>query len=213
MEKGRGQRLNLFMSIRTNIIEVMKMKVAAIVGSICKESYNMKLARYIQNRYKYFFQLEVLNIREILFYDQDIKAALPQSVIDFKAKVAATDAVLWVTPEYNSTIPGVMVNAIDWLSHVDRVMIRRPLWIVGSSIGLLGSIKRQGHLRDIPFVLRISSPLLPGNEVYMGLAHEKFDGKGELTDEPTIRYLDLVVENFVKWMKEQTQLKGLQATK
>ena len=142
MEKGRGQRLNLFMSIRTNIIEVMKMKVAAIVGSICKESYNMKLARYIQNRYKYFFQLEVLNIREILFYDQDIKAALPQSVIDFKAKVAATDAVLWVTPEYNSTIPGVMVNAIDWLSHVDRVMIRRPLWIVGSSIGLVGSIKR-----------------------------------------------------------------------
>lgn len=96
MEKGRGQRLNLFMSIRTNIIEVMKMKVAAIVESIRKESYNMKLARYIQNRYKHFFQLEVLNIRELPFYDQDIKAALPQSGTDFKAKIAAADAVLWV---------------------------------------------------------------------------------------------------------------------
>ncbi|WP_223592740.1 NADPH-dependent FMN reductase [Neobacillus bataviensis] len=189
------------------------MKVAAIVGSIRKESYNMKLARYIQNRYKHFFQLEVLNIRELPFYDQDIEAAPPQSVIDFKVKVAAADAVLWVTPEYNSTIPGVMVNAIDWLSRVDRVMIGKPSWIVGSSMGMLGSVKGQGHLRDILFASGISSPLLPGNEVYIGLVHEKFDGKGELTDEPTIQYLDLVAENFVKWMKEQSRLKGLQDAK
>ncbi|MGG1397719.1 NADPH-dependent FMN reductase [Bacillus salipaludis] len=189
------------------------MKVAAIVGSIRKESYNIKLASYIQNRYKLFFQLEVLNIRELPFYDQDIEDAPPQSVIDFKAKVAAADAVLWVTPEYNSTIPGVMVNAIDWLSRVDRIMIGKPSWIIGSSMGLLGSVKGQGHLRDILFASGISSPLLPGNEVYIGLVHEKFDGKGELTDEPTIQYLDLVVENFVKWMKEQSRLKGLQAAK
>jgi NAD(P)H-dependent FMN reductase len=202
MEKGRGQRLNLFISIRANIIEVIKIKVAAIVGSIRKESYNMKLARYIQNRYKRLFQLEVLNIRELPFYDQDIEAAPPQSVIDFKAKVAAADAVLWVTPEYNSTIPGVMVNAIDWLSRVDRVMIGKPSWIVWSSMGLLGSVKGQGHLRDILFASGISSPLLPGNEVYIGLVHEKFDEKDELTDEPTIQYLDLVAENFVEWMKE-----------
>lgn len=196
------------MSIRNLIIEVTKMKVAAIVGSIRQNSYNLKIARYIQNRFKSLFQLDILNIRGLPFYDQDIESAPPQPVIDFKAQVAAADAVLWVTPEYNSTIPGVMANAIDWLSRVDRVMIGKPSWIVGSSMGLLGSVKAQGHLRDILFSPGISSPLLPGNEVYIGLVHEKIDEKGELTDEPTIKYLDLVTDNFVNWMKEAGNLGG-----
>lgn len=206
-----ADRLNLFNSIRKIIIEVMKMKVAAIVGSIRKDSYNLKLARYIQNRYQHLFQLDVLNIRDLPFYDQDIETTPPQPVIDFKARVAAADAVLWVTPEYNSTIPGVMANAIDWLSRVDRVMIGRPSWIVGSSMGLLGSVKAQGHLRDILFSSGISSSLLPGNEAYIGLVHEKLNEQGELTDEPSIKYLDLVVDNFVKWMNEISQLKRHQS--
>lgn len=78
-------------------------------------------------------------------------------------------------------------------------------------MGLLGSVKAQGHLRDILFSSGISSPLLPGNEVYIGLVHEKLNEKGELTDEPTIKYLDLVAENFVTWMKEQSRLKQLQS--
>ena len=153
--------------------EVVQMKVVAIVGSIRKDSYNLKLAQYIQKRYQEHFDLEILNIREIPFYDQDIENNPPEVVTDFKNKVKNADAVLWVTPEYNGTVPGVLVNVIDWLSRVDKVMIGKPSWIMGASMGNLGTVKAQLHLRDILFAAGVSSPLLPGNEVYVGAVHTK----------------------------------------
>lgn len=181
------------------------MKVVAIVGSIRKESYNLKLAQFIQKRYQKHFDLEILNIRELPFYDQDIEMAPPTVVKDFKSKVAGADAVLCVTPEYNATVPGVLVNAIDWLSRVEKVMNGKPSWIVGASMGNLGTVKAQLHLREILFAMGLSSPLLPGNEVYVGAVHEKFNEAGELTHEPTIQFLDTVVDNFINWMKHQNR--------
>ena len=96
------------------------MKVVAIVGSIRKESFNLKLAQHVQERYADKFELEILSLRDIPMYDQDIELDAPKIVLDFKARVKAADAVLWVTPEYNSTIPGVLGNAIDWMSRVDQ---------------------------------------------------------------------------------------------
>lgn len=176
------------------------MKIVAIVGSIRKDSYNLKLAKYIQKRYQERFELEILNLRELPFYDQDIEMNPPEAVQTFKQKVASSDAVLWVTPEYNGTIPGVLGNAIDWLSRVDKVMIGKPSWIVGASMGNLGTVKAQLHLRDILFAAGISSPLLPGNEVYVGAVHEKLDETGELTHEPTVQFLDTVVDHFIDWI-------------
>lgn len=181
------------------------MKIVAIVGSIRKESYNLKLAKYIQKQYQEKFDLEILNIRDLPFFDQDIENDPPVVVKEFKSKVAKADAVLWVTPEYNGTVPGVLVNAIDWLSRVDKVLIGKPSWIVGASMGNLGTVKAQLHLRDILFAAGVSSPLLPGNEVYVGAVHEKIDHEGNLTHEPTVQFLDMVVENFITWFKQYTR--------
>jgi len=178
------------------------MKVVAIVGSIRKESYNMALAKFIQKRYAEKFELEVLSLRDLPMYDQDIENEAPQTVLDFKAKVKAADAVLWLTPEYNGTVPGVMVNAIDWLSRVDKVMIGKPSFMMGASMGNLGTVKAQLHLRDILFSPGINSPLLHGNDVYIGAVHTKFDAEGNLTDEGTVKFLDTVVENFLDWVKK-----------
>lgn len=104
--------------------------------------------------------------------------------------------------EYNSTIPGVLGNAIDWLSRVDKVMNGKPSIIMGSSMGMLGSVKAQMHLRDILFAIGLNSPVLPGNEVYIGVVHEKIDAQGQLTDEATIAFLDGVIANFMEWMKQ-----------
>ncbi|MBB6675216.1 NADPH-dependent FMN reductase [Cohnella nanjingensis] len=175
------------------------MKIAAIVGSIRKDSYNLKLAQYVKERYKDRFELEILSLRDLPIYDQDIENTPPEAVTKFKAKVAAADAVLWITPEYNGTISGVLGNAIDWLSRVDKVMVGKPSWIMGASMGLMGTVKAQLHLREILFAMGLSSPLLPGNEVYVGAVHEKFDAEGNLIHEPTVKFLDAVVDNFLKW--------------
>ncbi|TJY41749.1 NAD(P)H-dependent oxidoreductase [Cohnella pontilimi] len=175
------------------------MKIAAIVGSNRKESYNLKLTKFLQKRYANRFELEIVSITELPFYNQDIENTPPESVTQFKAKIKAADAVLWVVPEYNGTVPGIMVNAIDWLSRVDRVMIGKPSWIIGASMGNLGTVKAQAHLRDILFASGVNSPLLPSNEVYVGAVHEKIDAQGNLIHEPTVQFLDSVVNNFIAW--------------
>jgi chromate reductase, NAD(P)H dehydrogenase (quinone) len=179
------------------------MKITAIVGSIRKDSYNHKLAQYVKERYKEHFELEILSIQDLPFYNQDIELDPPANVLDFKKKVAEADAVLWVTPEYNYSIPGVLKNAMDWLSRVDKVMIGKPSWIMGATMGTLGTVRAQQHLRDILFSSGINSPLLPGNEVYIGQVHEKMDEAGNLTHEPTIKFLDLVADNFINWMNQR----------
>lgn len=177
------------------------MKVVAIVGSIRKDSYNMKLAKFVLKRYTSQFDLEILDLSVLPFYNQDIEENPPKEVVEFKQKVKEADAVLWVTPEYNATVPGVLVNAIDWLSRVDKVMIGKPSFIMGASMGILGSVKAQIHLRNILFAAGLQSPVLMGNEVYVGAAHTKFDEEGNLTDEATVQFLDKVIDNFITWMK------------
>ncbi len=146
--------------------------------------------------------IEIASIRDLPHYDQDIENEPPAVVKEFKSKVAAADAVLWATPEYNYSIPGVLKNAIDWLSRVDKVMIGKPSLIVGASRGALGTVRAQQHLRDILYSIGVSSPIMLGNEVYIGAVHEKIDENGNLTHEPTVAFLDQVVENFVSWCKQ-----------
>lgn len=133
-------------------------------------------------------------------YNQDDELQAPPAVQQLKQQINDADAVLWVTPEYNATIPGILGNAIDWLSRVDKVMIGKPSIIMGASMGNLGTVKAQMHLRDILFAAGLQSPVLIGNEVYIGAAHTKFNEEGQLTDEATIAFLDTVIKNFKAWV-------------
>ena len=177
------------------------MKIVAIVGSIRKESYNLQLAKHIHSRYADQFEVEILDLKPLPMYNQDEELNPTQEVVDFKAKIKGADAVLWVTPEYNATIPGVLGNAIDWISRVEKVMHGKPSIIMGASMGALGTVKAQMHLRDILFASGINSPLLPMNEVYVGAAHTKFNEQGQLVDEATVKFIDSVIVNFQEWMK------------
>lgn len=179
-------------------------KIAVLVGSNRKESLNKKLAVYMQNRYQMTAEIEILPIEKLPMYNQDDELTPPEIVKEIKKKVAESDGVLFVTPEYNHSIPAFLKNAIDWFSRVDKVMTGKPVMIVGSSPGVLGTARAQMHLRQILNSPGISALTLPGNEVFIGAVHEKLDESGNLVHEPTIQFIDTVMENFISWIKKQS---------
>jgi len=178
------------------------MKIVAIVGSISEKSNNKKLAEFMKERYKDKFEIEVLSLKDIPIYNEDNELDPPSVVKEVKSKIKESDGILIVTPEYNHSIPGVLKNALDWFSRVDRVMVDKPTMIVGASMGALGTVKAQIHLRQILNSGGVAALTLPGNEVLIGSIQDKVDEKGNLTDESTIKFLDKVVDNFVEWAEK-----------
>ncbi|WP_010301964.1 NADPH-dependent FMN reductase [Kurthia senegalensis] len=180
------------------------MKIVGIVGSVRKQSFNKMLANYVATRFADKFELDVLTLEDLPLYNQDIENEAPQAVKQFKARVAEADAVIWFTPEYNGTMPGVLVNAIDWLSRVDKVMVGKPSLVMGASMGALGTVKAQGHLYDVLRSPGIDSPFLAGSyQVVVGSVHTKFDENGQLTDAATEQFLHVVTDQFVTFVQKQ----------
>lgn len=178
------------------------MKVVAIVGSISKESNNKKLAQFMKERYKDKIEIEILSLKDIPMYNEDDELNPTLAVTEMKNKIKESDGILFVTPEYNHSIPGVLKNALDWFSRVDRVMVNKPSMIVGASMGALGTVKAQIELRQILNSGGIATLNLPGNEVFIGNIQDKIDEKGNLIDESTIKFLDNTVDNFIKWVEK-----------
>lgn len=176
----------------------MTIKVKAIIGSNSSTSYNLKLVEFMKNRYADQLEIIPVLINDVEMYSIDIENNPPANAKKFKQDVKDADAILFAVPEYNFSIPGVMKNAIDWLSRGGDLEIKdKPAFIVGSSMGTLGSVRAQIHLREILSNPNLSPILLPNNEVYIGSVHEKINEAGEITDQPTIDFLDSVVKNFV----------------
>ncbi|OAO79762.1 NADPH:quinone oxidoreductase [Geobacillus stearothermophilus] len=180
------------------------MNIVALVGSLRKDSYNRKLAEFMRERYKDKFQLDIADIGALPHYNQDDELDPPEVVAAFKRQVADVDGVLIVTPEYNWSVPGVLKNALDWLSRVDKVLVNKPVMIVGVSTGMMGTIRAQLHLRQILQSPGLAAKVLPpaGNEVLINFVNQKFDESGQLTDAATIQLLDQVIERFVQWIAQ-----------
>lgn len=178
------------------------MKIVAMVGSNRKESYNMKLVRYMQERYVNDVEIEILPIDELPFYNQDHELDPPELVKIMREKIKESDGILFATPEYNASISAVLKNAIDWFSRVEFVLVDKPTMIVGASMGILGSVKAQLQLRQILNANNVSARVLPGNEVYVGAVHEKIDENGNLIHEPTVQFIDNVMKNYIQWIEK-----------
>jgi chromate reductase, NAD(P)H dehydrogenase (quinone) len=179
------------------------MKIVAMVGSLRKESFNMQLAKTMQERYQERLDIEIADIGSLPFFDQDEENNPPQIVKEFKESIAKADGVMIITPEYNWSVPGVLKNAIDWTSRVDKVFINKPVMVAGVTPGMLGTIRAQLHLREILVSPGVQAKVLPpgGNEVLVNFAPQKFDeGTGRMTDENTLNFLDGIIDKFIKFV-------------
>lgn len=170
------------------------MKLITFVGSLREKSYNKALAMYVQETIDSSVEMEIVDI-DLPYFNEDIEANKPEKVNAFLAQVEKGDAFLFVTPEYNHSVPGGLKNAIDWASRGDA-LTGKPAFVMGASPGAIGAERAQLHLRQILDTKEMR--VLPGNEVIVASAYEKIID-GVLTDADTKSFIDTVVKNFISW--------------
>jgi chromate reductase len=168
-------------------------------GSLRKGSYNAALLRAIAELAAPTVQLEQATIAGIPLYDGDLEAAsgLPTTVRELQQKLANSAGLIIVTPEYNSSIPGVLKNALDWLSRGDdakRALGGRPVAITGASPGRLGTALSQAAW--LPVFRALGMNLWPGARLHVSEAHKAFDASGKLVDDKVRSLLQEFVTGF-----------------
>jgi chromate reductase len=177
--------------------------VAVIVGSLRKESFSRKIAIAIAALAPPSLKLETIEIGELPLYDQDADGPNPPAPwTAFRARIRAADALLFVTPEYNRSVPGVLKNAIDVGSrpYGQSAWQGKPGAVVSVSPGALGAFGANHHLRQSLVFLDV--PVMQQPEAYIGGVTGLLDAKGNLTNEPTRDFLRKFAEAFAAWIEK-----------
>ena len=179
------------------------MKLLAIVGSLRKDSVNKKSMKAFQEELPAGTEVEYAEIGNIPLYNQDEQEkGFPASVNKLTEQVKNADAVVFATPEYNYSVPGVLKNALDWVSRVpNQPFSGKTAMIIGASPGNLGTARAQYHLRQIGVFLNIN--FLNRPEVMISSAYGKFDESGKLTDASTREFLKKAGQALVDAVKKQ----------
>jgi len=177
------------------------LKVLGIAGSLRKGSYNRAALRAAVELAPEGVVIETFELDGIPPFNQDDDQHPPARVVELKRKVREADAILFVTPEYNYSIPGVLKNAIDWGSrpYGDSCWEGKPVAVMGASAGNLGTARAQYHLRQV-FVFLDMHPL-NRPEVMIAHAQNKFDANGNLTDDDTRKHTRALLDALASWSR------------
>ena len=171
-------------------------KVGYMVGSLAKNSINRKLAKALVRLAPAEFSLSEIRFDALPLYSYDYDADFPQPARAFKDAIAAVDAMLFVTPEYNRSIPGGLKNAIDWGSrpYGQNSFARKAVAIIGASPGKIGTAVAQSHLRSI--MAFCNAPLMNSIEAYIQFLPGLITDDGEVTDPQTEEFLKNFMSEF-----------------
>ncbi|MGF6433641.1 MULTISPECIES: NADPH-dependent FMN reductase [Bradyrhizobium] len=183
----------------------MAYNIVTIVGSIRKQSFSLKIANALAKLAPASLKLDVTTLQEISFFNQDLEAAPPADWLAFREKLQKSNGVLFVTPEYNRSIPGVLKNAIDVASrpYGKSSFSGKPIGIIGNSPGPLGGVSAVKHLQNI--LPGISGPILGQPEAYLNGVGDAFNDNGELTKESLKGVLQQYLDAFAAFIEKQNR--------
>ena len=178
--------------------------IVTIVGSLRKESFSLKVANAVAKLAPASLKLDVTTLNGISFFNQDLEAAPPADWLAFREKLQKSNGVLFVTPEYNRSIPGVLKNAIDVASrpYGRSSFLGKPIGIIGNAPGQLGAVSAAKHLQNI--LPGIAGPIL-GTEAFLNGVGDAFDDKGELIKEALQKVLQQYIDAFAAFVDKQNR--------
>jgi len=179
----------------------MTYRIAVLVGSLRRDSFNRQLAQALMKLAPPQLEFASVRIDDLPLFNQDDEGSPSEPVRRFKTEIAGAQGVLFVTPEYNRSIPGVLKNAIDQGSrpYGQSVWGDKPAGIIGVSIGAIGTALAQQHLRNV--LAYLDMPTLGQPEMFIQNKPGLFGANGEIGNEDTKQFLQKFVERFADWVK------------
>jgi chromate reductase, NAD(P)H dehydrogenase (quinone) len=183
-------------------------RIAVLVGSLRRESFNRRLANAVSTIGPSDFSFEQLRIDDLPPYNQDEEKEPASSVTRLKDAIRASQGVLFVTPEYNRSVPGVLKNAIDHASrpYGESAFDGKPAGVMGASSGAPGTSMAQQHLRNM--LAYLDMPTLGQPEVFIQVKEGMFDEDGRLAREDTRAFLQQWMDAYVAWVKAHDRRAG-----
>ena len=180
----------------------MAYNIVVIAGSLRKDSFSLKVANALAKLAPASLKLEVITLAGISFFNQDLEGAPPADWLSFREKLQKSDGVIFVTPEYNRSIPGVLKNAIDHASrpYGQSAWTGKPAGILGISVGQIGTACAQQHLRSILGYLDM--PTMGQPEVFLTVKDGFFDASGAIANDGTRTFLQDWLTKFVAWVSQ-----------
>lgn len=179
-------------------------QIAVVVGSIRRESLNRKLADAVAALAPAEFSFKHLRIDDLPLYNQNDDNAPAESVKRLKSEIKASQGLLFVTPEYNRSIPGVLKNALDHASrpYGQSAWAGKPAGVLGASIGAVGTAVAQQHLR--PILAYLDMPTLAQPEVYIQVKEGFFAADGSLASADSRKFLQGFMDKYVAWVRSHS---------
>ena len=179
--------------------------IVVIVGSIRKESFTLKIANTLAKMAPASIKLAVTTLHGISFFNQDLEATPPADWVAFREKLQKSNGVLFVTPEYNRSIPGVLKNAIDVGSrpYGKSSFLGKPTGIVSNSPGPLGGVSAAKHLQNI--LPGISGPIMGQPEAYLNAVGDAFDERGQCSKETLQKVLQQYIDAYAAFVEKQNK--------
>lgn len=177
-----------------------KHKIAVFVGSLRKESFNLKTAKALMEMAPEHFTFELINIGDLQMFNQDFEDNPPKEWTDLRTQIKEATGLLFLTPEYNRSVPAVLKNAIDVGSrpYGKNSWDGKPAAVVSVSVGAIGGFGANHHLRQS--LTFINVPTMAQPEAYIGGAADLFDDAGKLKNDGTKKFLQTFMDAFEKWV-------------